>query len=181
MKKIFTALVASLAFLSSCSSTPVGAAEEGPWVDPKRFTIEDDGGGVVNEFRAALSYFKKENMAVSISGYCASACTLVLSTDYNLDVCVNKGMRFGIHKPFFADVLGNVANTIPYIYRSEMMWKEEFFKKYPEWLRTIIDEQGGAPAAIQGDKTNEMLWVSYEQVKAHMRTCITKQEVEKSE
>ena len=178
MKKFLTAVIAGLAFLSSFGTTPVSAAEEGPWVDPKRFTIENDGGGVVNDFKAALEYFKKEKLAVSVSGYCASACTLILSKDYNLDVCVKPDVRFGIHKPFFMDMLGVPANKLIYIYKSELMWKNEFLGKYPEWLQKAIAARGDVPAVIQGDAPNELMWFSYDDVRAFMRTCVTREQVE---
>ncbi len=169
MKKTLLAL----AFLS-CFSTTAKTAEEGPWVDPKRFTVQNDGGGSVSDFKVALTYFKKNSSAFSISGYCASACTLLLSREYSLDVCVQKDVRFGFHKPFAMDVMGVVANQIPYIYRSEQMWTEEFLKKYPEWLQSAIKARGDVPAAIQGDKPNDLMWFSYEDVRRFIKTCIPK-------
>ena len=111
-------------------------------------------------------------MALKVSGYCASACTLLLSKDYDLDVCVMPDVKFGFHQPFAMDGLGRIHYTIPFIVQAEKIWKEDFYKKYPDWVQKKIDNNGGVPAVYKGATPQSVLWLNYEDVKTAMKTCL---------
>ncbi len=162
--KIVMALLASL-IPSVASSGVLDTAE------PRRYQIENDGGGSVEEFEEALSYMSKEKMKVSVGGMCASACTLVLSTRYELDVCIKEDVIIGIHKPYASTQYGTVVRTIPFIVGAEKIWKETFFKNYPTWLQTAILARGEVPSVMQGDPAHSLMRFVYDDLEPFMEKC----------
>ena len=139
--------------------------------EPRRYQIENDGGGSVEEFEEALSYMSKEKMKVSIGGMCASACTLALSTRYDLDVCIKEDVIIGVHKPYASTQYGTVVRTIPFIVGAEKIWKETFFNNYPTWLQTAILARGEVPSVMQGDPPHKLMRFVYDDLKPFMKGC----------
>ena len=167
-------------FFSICAAAIVGLASYHPAASKpveipsktERWIVKDDGGGMVTSFQESLRYMSKNKMALQVSGYCASACTLLLSTDYKLDVCITPDVKFGFHQPFAMDGLGRVHYTIPFIVATERLWREEFYSKYPDFVKKMIDANGGVPAVYKGHTPQSVLWLNYEQLKPFMRTCL---------
>ena len=166
-KKIFLALAAAALAFGSAQAKPI---ETPPKVE--RWIVKNDGGGNVKQFMESLRYMKDNKMALRVEGICASACTLLLSTDYNLDVCVMPDVKFGFHQPYAMDGLGRVHYAIPLIVQAEKIWREDFYKKYPTWVQHKIDENGGVPAVYKGSTPQAVLWLGYEDVKTAMKTCL---------
>ncbi len=171
MKNVVLVFVAVLAFLSLF--VPVKAIEDTrSGVEPIRWIVQDDGGGAVEEFKQSLKYMVEEKMAIRVKGMCASACTLVLSTDYKLDKCVEPDVVFGFHKPYASTPFGTIIRKIPFIVGSQKLWKEDFWGKYPEWVKQAIQARGEVPSVMQGDGPSEVLRLTYDDVKRFMRTCV---------
>lgn len=172
MNKISAIIAAAILSMTSyhASAKPIETVVTPPKVE--RWIVRDDGGGRVTDFTESLSYMKKNKMAIKLGGYCASACTLILSKEYDLDVCVMKDIKFGFHQPFAMDSLGRVYYTIPFIVQAEKLWKQEFYAKYPDWAKKLIDENGGVPAVYKGHTPQAVLWLDYSKVSKHMKTCL---------
>ena len=172
MNKIFgviAATVLAFSFLSSAQAKPIEAPKE---TKVERFIVKNDGGGSVKDFMAALSYMKKNDMKVRLEGYCASACTLLLSTDYNIDVCVTPDVKLGFHSPYYSSGFGIISHKLLHVVEAERMWREDFYAKYPEWTKTMIDAAGGVPSVNKGAKPDEVLWLSYPEIRTYIKTCI---------
>lgn len=141
-------------------------------VKEERYIIKEDGGGSVSTFQESLKYISSQSMKIKIDGYCASACTLILDPSYKLDVCVTPKVKFGFHQPYAMDGLGRVHYTIPFIATAEKVWKEIFYKRYPDWVREKIDANGGVPAVYRGYGPSDVFWIEYKDLNKYMRTCI---------
>lgn len=167
MNKTLAIAIAALSLLTfqTASARPVEPPEE------RRFIIEKDNGGEVDKFVTDLKYAKKIGMKFEVVADCASACTLILSKDYDLDVCVREKVRFGFHKPYAMGALGNIVRNIRFAVNAEKMWREDFYDKYPKFVQEKIDQRG-VPSVIQGDLPSDVLWLTYDDVKAHLKTCL---------
>lgn len=166
--------VLALAVLACLSlPTAVKAIEDTrSGTEPQRWIVQDDGGGSVQEFKEALKYMSESGMAIRVKGMCASACTLLLSSEYKLDKCIEPDVVFGFHKPYAATPFGTLLHKIPFAVGSEKLWQEDFWGRYPEWVKKAIEARGRVPSAMQGDRPNEVLKLTYDDVKRFMRTCV---------
>lgn len=143
-------------------------AKETTVVKGDRYIIKGDPGGSVSEFVQSLMYAKNKGMKFKIDGYCASACTLILAKPLKLDVCVTKNASFMFHQPFAMS--GNdVYYSIPYIVASQTMWDNLFYSNYPDWVKKLIDANGGVPNVYTGAKISDMFVVKYGDIK--LPTC----------
>ena len=175
-----------LSYISALSlmlilSSPSLSGDDGRFANaPKeiqRYEIVDDGGGSVKEFQDALKFIKSTGLGIKIDGYCASACTLVVGANYNLDVCVTPKARLMLHKPFlvrFGPLGYEIVKTIPAIHTSEKIWESDFYRQYPVWLRTEIDKNGGVPSVYTGSQPSEMFVVGFDTLKKFYTVCTTK-------
>lgn len=174
---IVAALVSLFPIIASAGSSPPDFGD-GRFTSPpptiERYEVQNDGGGRVDEFKAALNFMKKSGRGVKLSGGCASACTLLLDESIGLDVCITPAAQFDFHKPFmvvFGPTGMQIVKTIPAIYGSEKMWENDFYKKYPEWVRTEIDKHGGVPSVYTGSQPSEMFTIGFQTLKKHMVVC----------
>lgn len=172
MNTLYKIFLPALLTLSLITPT---TASDGRFADPvpdvTRYTVENDPGGIVQEFQEAIKMMKKSGNGVRLNGYCASACTLLMDEDAALDICVTEKASLKIHKPYMVRMGFAIVRTIPAIYGSEKIWLEDFYNKYPKWLRDYIDQNGGAPSVYTGSPPSEMLVVSYDILSQHMTTC----------
>lgn len=137
--------------------------------DERTVQIKNDPGGSVQEYLQAIEYFKQNRIKLTIEGYCASACTLVLLTP-PLNVCIKEGTKFGFHKPYAMTSEGEVIRNIDTVYGSLNMWTELFYPKYPDWLKKILDKNK-VPSVFEGDKPDDMLWIEFPALKEHLKVC----------
>lgn len=142
-----------------------------PEPESPRLIVRDDGGGAVDQFKSALRYAQKEHLKIRLEGYCASACTLLFSTDFDLDVCITPDVRLGIHSPYWSNGIG-VSYRLIHTIGAEKLWREEFYSKYPQRIQTMIDIRGGAPSVNRGAATSDLLWLSYPELKSILKTCV---------
>jgi len=56
--------------------------------------INNDGGGVVSDFKEKVQYYASINRPIKVAGSCRSACTLVLAYT---NACVYRGAVFKFH------------------------------------------------------------------------------------
>lgn len=166
--KIMSVIAAAVLSLTSYHAVakPVDIPEKTP-----RWIVRDDGGGNVEMFKQSLKYLADNNMAIKLGGICASACTLILSKDYKLDVCITPDIKLGFHQPYAMDGMGRIHYTIPFIVAAEKIWKTEFLAKYPDWVQEQIKKNGGVPAVYKGHTPSSVLWMDYSVASKHMKTC----------
>jgi hypothetical protein len=172
-KKMFLAVAVMAMTVTAPAMTYSGEQTKDPVV-VKRYIVKEDGGGVVDEFKAALAYMQKEKMAVKLDGRCASACTLLLAQNFKMDVCITSKAVFMFHQPFSAyrTITGPVIDySIPSVSGSERLWKEEFYGKYYDWVKKLIDGNGGVPSVYTGSTPQDTFNVGYDILKEHMKVC----------
>jgi len=172
MKIFKTIAAAALMTLTVLTGSYHAQARPDHIAEPERWIIRNDGGGNVMNFMESLDYMRKNNMAVKVGGYCASACTLILSTDYKIDVCLMPDVKFGFHQPYAMDGLGRIYYTIPFVVQAEKLWRELFYAKYPTFVQKMIDAHGGVPAVYKGRTPDSVLWLNYEDLKPFIKTCL---------
>lgn len=173
MRNIFKNIaVAVTAAIIAMTSYHPAAARPDHVSDVERWIIRNDGGGNVANFMESLDYMKKNHMAAKVGGYCASACTLILSTDYKLDVCIMPDVKFGFHQPYAMDGLGRIYYTIPFVVQAEKLWRELFLAKYPDFVQKMISDRGGVPAVYKGRTPDSVLWLDYTDLKPYIKTCL---------
>lgn len=173
MRKFITNIVAAVMLIIPSVASAGVVAPEAKGIE-KRYVIKQDGGGVVTEFKEALLYFKQTGMKVKLDGLCASACTLLLSKDYSLDVCITRNAVFMFHQPFSGRLTFTgfeIDYSIPSVYGSEKMWKKEFYDAYPQWTQKLIDTNGGVPSVYTGYKPQDTFDVPYDILRKNMKTC----------
>lgn len=157
----------------------VTAKEDEPVETPQkalteRYVVTGDYGGSVTDFQQALQYMSDNKMKIKLEGDCASACTLLLSSKYKLDVCVTPEAKFMFHQPFMVSFTGfgyKLDSSIPSIVASEQMWKNDFYGTFPIWLRSKIDANGGVPSVYRGAKPMETFDLTADQVKEFVPLC----------
>lgn len=172
-----TLIALGLFLSSSCTAyaTPEG---DGRFTkDPPkvvRYQIEDDGGGSVDEFKTALQMIKNTGYGLKITGYCASACTMAFSSQYNLDICITPSANLRIHKPYLARITNfglDLVKTIPAILKSEQLYTKDFYNPWPVWLKTEVDKNGGAPSVYTGHDPSDMMVISFDILKRNLVIC----------
>jgi hypothetical protein len=197
MRKFFGKIMAGV-FAATLTFTPVAAAnqdeitygvptkeliqlitEAKPSADTKnttpstdRFIIRDDPGGNVSEFVQSLMYAKNKGYKFKIDGYCASACTLILAKPLKLDICVTPKASFMFHQPFAVGPDRKPYHSIPYIIGTQQMWENLFYANYPDWVKKLIDANGGVPNVYKGAKMSDMYEVNYKTMGVNIPTCV---------
>lgn len=173
--KILIALGLFLSSFCTAYATPDG---DGRFTkDPPkivRYEVEDDGGGSVDEFKQSLEMIKNSGNGLKISGYCASACTMALSSQYKLDICITPSANLRIHKPFLVQqtIFGyKLIKTIPSILKSEQIYLKDFYNPWPVWLKTEVDSRGGAPSVYTGSEPADMMVIGFDTLKKHLTIC----------
>ena len=94
--------------------------------------VENNGGGVVDEFRALVDRWSASGARVEIKGTCKSACTLFTAVP---NVCVMKGAELWFHAPFVMPQNG-VRQYDPRI-------TYDMLNDYPTAVQKWIEGKGG--------------------------------------
>jgi hypothetical protein len=92
--------------------------------------IGNDSGGVLIEYALRVAKANEQGRRIEFHSRCASACTLYLSLPKER-LCIGKGASFAFHAPY-----GRRA-------KSSARAKAFFQSKYPDWVRTWINRNGG--------------------------------------
>lgn len=173
--KILIALGLLLSSFCTAYATPGG---DGRFTkDPPkivRYGIENDRGGEVDKYKSSLQMIKNSGNGLKITGYCASACTMALSSAYNLDICIVEGSSLLIHKPYkMKSVLPVplIARELDIIYEAEQIYLRDFYNKWPVWLKTEVDSRGGAPSVYTGSEPADMMVIGFETLRKYMVIC----------
>jgi hypothetical protein len=129
------------------------AEEQDPTVTsstkPIAYVVHFDTGGTISEYISRSKIM--QGSKVIVDGPCLSACPMLLSTEYNLDVCVTDRALFGFHKPYKT----NPSDGKPFILASiepeiEELWETYFLSVMPgpikDWLETRY-----VPSVTAGD------------------------------
>lgn len=93
-------------------------------------SISNNSGGVVVEYALKAAAYEDEGTLVRFTGRCDSSCTLFLSLPKK-QTCIGPSAYFRFHSPS-----GGNARAVR-VSQAFMM------KKYPDWVRNWIYEQGG--------------------------------------
>jgi hypothetical protein len=96
----------------------------------KSVSILNNSGGKIALFAIKLAEYRDEGTLVKFSGRCDSACTLFLSLPKR-QICINPGAYFRFHTP-------SARSS-----RSERSAQTFLMGKYPDWVRSWIQERGG--------------------------------------
>ncbi len=97
--------------------------------------IAGDAGGNIVTYAMQAAAYKSAGTTLQVSGNCDSACTIYLSLP-NSQICVTPAANFRFHAP----MAGNMrAKTVAH----------QFVRgKYPKWVRSWIDSNGGLTAKL---------------------------------
>lgn len=121
----------ALAMFMSVFLTVRAHAEPAPQVV---HITDDPGGGVAVYYRKyqALSNARTE---IHFHGMCASACTMVLFTEFTgIKACAAEGAIFGFHKPFAMKPDGKVMRSKSAIRAARKIWTA-WLQELPNPLR----------------------------------------------
>jgi len=135
-----------------------------------RYIISNDKGGFVSEYKDALARIEKMDLPIKLDGICKSACTLILSEKYKINTCVTKNATIEIHEPFMVQGFLTVL-TVTAIADAKTAWYEDFYNIYPQWVKNLIDKNGGVPSVNTGAKRSEAFVIKYDVLKNYMPTC----------
>ncbi|RWO57037.1 hypothetical protein [Mesorhizobium sp.] len=114
-------------------SNPADGAELPPKLDdPDLVLVENNGGGIVEDFIALRNQWERDGTQVVIAGSCASACTLFTALPH---VCVEPGAKLSFHAPFVS------INENVRAYDNE--YTAWFTKQYPKAIQKWIANRGG--------------------------------------
>jgi hypothetical protein len=90
-----------------------------PPPEPAAIVIYDDGGGIVEDYKAAVMRYASADRPVKVVGSCRSACTLVLAYS---NVCVYPSAVFKWHMAYnsfnpdilYPEVTGEMIDWMPW-------------------------------------------------------------------
>lgn len=101
----------------------------------KSVSIFNNSGGVIVLFALKLAEYRDSGTLVKFSGRCDSACTLFLSLPKQ-QTCITRGAYFRFHAP-------SASSS-----RSERSAQAFLMAKYPDWVRSWIEEKGGLSSRL---------------------------------
>ncbi len=101
----------------------------------KTVSISNDSGGMIAHFALKVAEFRAAGTRVRFSGRCDSACTLFLSLPKE-QTCITSRAYFRFHAP---------TARSP---RSARLAQSYLMKKYPEWVLSWIEDNGGLSSAL---------------------------------
>lgn len=113
-------------------------------------TIRYDQGGKIVRYALDVARTRRLGQTVRFSGRCDSACTLYLSLPEN-QICLMPGASFGFHAPYGSST-----------HQNEMA-RDYMMKKYPQWVRDWLAENGGLKANIRR--------IGHATARKHVRAC----------
>ncbi|ESY42028.1 hypothetical protein X747_14625 [Mesorhizobium sp. LNJC384A00] len=140
-----------LAALTLCK--PCHASELPPKIgDTSLVWVEDNGGGIVDDFVALRNLWERDHTKVVIAGECSSACTLYTALP---TMCVKEDATLNFHAPFI--LLADHTQAYDDNYTA---W---FTRQYPKAIQEWIADRGGL--------THEWLTLKGSQLKRLLRIC----------
>ena len=101
----------------------------------KSVSIVNNSGGMIVRFALKLAEYRDAGTLVKFSGRCDSACTLFLSLPKQ-QTCINRGAYFRFHAP-------SARSS-----RAERSAQAFMMTKYPDWVRSWIQEKGGLSSRL---------------------------------
>lgn len=108
-------------------------------IENKTYIIYHDEGGDTKYFRNMAKVLSHHNIKVIIDGSCNSACTLLLQTQYNLNICATSNATLHFHMPFFlSGETGRMLRARHYKERSVNEWKQEWLGAFNPLLNSIL-------------------------------------------
>ena len=96
----------------------------------KSVSIFNNSGGMIVLFALKVAEYRDAGTLVKFAGRCDSACTLFLSLPKE-QTCIKPGAYFRFHAP-------SARSS-----RSERLAQTFMMGKYPDWVRSWIQEKGG--------------------------------------
>lgn len=129
------AAIAVGAAANAGSTAPAGSSEPTIATERKILSISSNSGGMIARFALQVAEFRNAGTLVRFSGRCDSACTLFLSLPKE-QTCITEGGYFRFHAP---------SARSP---RSARMAEDYLMEKYPDWVLSWIEDNGGLSSAL---------------------------------
>ena len=139
-----------LAIVAVVMLTPAAASS-------RTITIENSPGGLISEHVERYARMAARGDRVRITGYCASACTIVLAKVPRHRICVGPAAVLGFHSASEVDDAGRRVHS-----RSGTEW---LMRLYPRDIKGWIARNGGL--------TPEMRYLRGRELRKHVRACRT--------
>jgi hypothetical protein len=142
----------SLAMFMSVVLTIQAHAEPAPSV----IHITDDPGGSVGVYYRKYQALSAAGTEIHFHGVCASACTMVLFTEFTgIKACADEGAVFAFHKPFALMQDGKVMRSKKAVRAARKIWTAWLEELSPS-LRKYL-KSARVPSAAEGDEQNTLL------------------------
>lgn len=125
----------------------LGAA--GP-ADAKTVTITNDYGGATRLYQQRAIALARDGIKVRLAGICASACTIYLWRQFQLEVCALPGAQLLFHKPFFLDEAGQPRIGPEWSVEADREWSEEDMRQLPAVITRLL-ARVHVPSVAAGD------------------------------
>ena len=149
----FCVMLLGLAFFTIMSVYMVTAAHAD--TGPQIVNIKDDPGGNVGEYYRKYKVFSDTGTEIHFHGMCASACTIVLFTEFTgIKACADEDAIFAFHKPF-TEKDGKVIRSKTALKETRKLWTM-WLEELPPPLRRYL-QSARVPSATEGDEQNSML------------------------
>ena len=150
--KILAALALSLALVA-----PVNAAIDPHAGSMQVVHITDDPGGSVGIYYQKYKALSDAGTEIHFHGMCASACTIVLFTEFTgIKACADEGAIFAFHKPF-SDKEGKIDRSKKAARETRKLWGL-WLEELPPPLRKYL-KGVHVPSAAEGDEQNTLLLI----------------------
>ncbi|WP_164898510.1 hypothetical protein [Mesorhizobium sp. M7A.F.Ca.MR.362.00.0.0] len=151
----FGILLLAFALSMVMSVYMVTAAHTEPMPAPPIVNITNDGGGSVAEYYRKYKAYSDAGTEIHFHGLCASACTMVLFTEFTgIRACADEGAIFAFHKPFTPKD-GKALRTKRAIRETRKLW-DSWLEELPAPLRRYL-QKARVPSATDGDEQNTLL------------------------
>lgn len=137
---------------------------------PSALVIEGDFGGNVKEYREKAASLKGTGTRVIVDGFCLSSCTLFLSDEFQLAVCITDAAIFGFHMPFGKHKDGKIATGPQQVAGSVGRWESWFYSHMPEGVQALLAGVR-VPNPSAGDPQNEFAYIKARDLKGVVPTC----------
>lgn len=157
MRVVLMAAAVAAFIVSTASAQPV-------------YTIDNDEGGRVDQYEHRYNGWSREGAKVVIDGICASACTLVLSTKYNLDICATEKAQLLFHMPFNMNDKFEIMQTRYHKALSVVLWYEKWINQLPRSMAKVLEEHK-VPSVYEGAEMNEMIGWQSPGIFKHIKHC----------
>ena len=118
--------------------------------------IRNDRGGYINRFIFKYKRWAREHKRVTVDGYCASSCTMVIGMIPSQDLCVTPRAIWGFHGSYYLGIAGKHENP-----QQTHLMTDEYTMPIKEWIK-----------AKGGLKTyKHMLLMKWPETARYFRVC----------